>query len=157
MTQRLRPTIQLALARESADWQKRRGNMRKLSMAKCRISLMSVGGLIAALCVSAEPAQAQSPYDVLGAVAGAAAVAASAPYLYGGRQYCWYDDAWSGPGWYWCGYAYRTGYGWGGGNGWNGWGRGGRGGVPHGGPRGGGHGGGGHGGNGHPGKHAPHH
>jgi hypothetical protein len=28
---------------------------------------------------------------------------------------------WQGPGWYWCGYAYRTGLGWGGGYEWNGW------------------------------------
>jgi hypothetical protein len=28
-----------------------------------------------------------------------------------GRRYCWYDSAWSGPGWYWCGYAWRRGFG----------------------------------------------
>ncbi|MDB5495434.1 MAG: hypothetical protein JWP86_2771, partial [Phenylobacterium sp.] len=43
------------------------------------------------------------------------------PYLFGGRHYCWYDSAWSGPGWYWCGYAWRDGLGWGGPRGWNGW------------------------------------
>jgi len=130
-------------------------------MLKRGISLMTAGSLLAAVCVSAEPARAQYPYDVLGAVAGAAAVVAGAPYLYGGRRYCWYDDAWSGPGWYWCGYAYRTGYGWGGGYGWNGWGRGGgHGGGPHGAPHGGGAHGGGHGGSGHGGGHPgkpPHH
>ncbi|MGB6493111.1 MAG: hypothetical protein WBF00_05785, partial [Methylocella sp.] len=62
-------------------------------------------------------------------------------YVWGGRNYCWYGNGWQGPGWYWCGYPWRTGFGWGGGYGWNGWG--GRGG----GWRGGGwHGGGGHGG-----------
>lgn len=70
-------------------------------------------------------------------------------YIYGGRHFCWYDDAWSGPGWYWCGYAWHRGYGWGGGYGWHGWG--GHGGW-HGGHGGwhGGHGGwhGGHGGHG---------
>jgi hypothetical protein len=99
-------------------------------------------------------------------------------FYYGGRSYCWYDNGWRGPGWYWCGYALRVGYGWGGGAGWRGhyWrgggyghgGHGGRpavigrphgggrphvGGHPHGGgrPLGGGrpHGGGGHGGGGH--------
>ena len=63
-----------------------------------------------------------------------------AQFVYGGRQYCWYENGWRGPGFYWCGYAYRTGFGWGGGAGWHGW-------------RGGGHwrGGGGHwnGGGGH--------
>ena len=43
-------------------------------------------------------------------------------YFYAGRNYCWYDSAWSGPGWYWCGYPWRRGYGWGGGYGWRGWG-----------------------------------
>jgi len=40
----------------------------------------------------------------------------------GGRNYCFYDNGWNGPGWYWCGdYAYRYGYGWGGPVGWNNW------------------------------------
>lgn len=90
-------------------------------------------------------------------------------YFWGGRHYCWYDGGWRGPGWYWCGYAYRRGFGWGGPVGFRGWGRGGggfhgRGFVGHGGGGGfhggghavhgggghavGGHGGGGHGGGG---------
>ena len=43
-------------------------------------------------------------------------------WLFGGRGYCWYLDGWHGPGYYWCGYAYRRGLGWGGPSGWNGWG-----------------------------------
>ena len=92
-----------------------------------------------------------------------------------GRWYCWYDSGWRGPGYYWCGYAFRAGFGWGGGDGWLGhWRRGGghwRGGhggrAPmigrpvHGGGRphfGGGHHGGGrpHGGGGHHGGGRPH-
>src|SRR5277367_302881 len=46
-------------------------------------------------------------------------------YAYGGQNYCWYDNGWRGPGYYYCGYAYRTGLGWGGGIGWNNWGGGG--------------------------------
>src|SRR5215211_3560897 len=42
-------------------------------------------------------------------------------FYWHGRQYCWYDDGWQGPGWYWCGYRWRTGLGWGGGYGWHGW------------------------------------
>lgn len=42
-------------------------------------------------------------------------------YVWGGRRYCWYDTGWQGPGWYWCGYAWRRGLGWGGGYGWHGW------------------------------------
>ena len=48
-------------------------------------------------------------------------------FIFGGHNFCWYDSGWSGPGFYWCGYATRRGYGWGGGSGWNGW-QGGRGG-----------------------------
>jgi hypothetical protein len=78
-------------------------------------------------------------------------------YVYEGRRYCWYDDGWRGPGWYWCGYRSRSGYGWGGGYGWQDW-RGGHAGgeaVVRGGHSGGGHGGGGggHGGGGGGGGH----
>ena len=44
-----------------------------------------------------------------------------AQYYYGGRRYCWYPNGWQGPGWYWCGYGARVGYGWGGPVGWRGW------------------------------------
>jgi len=46
----------------------------------------------------------------------------NAQYSWGGRRYCWYDDGWSGPGFYWCGYSWRRGLGWGGPVGWRGWG-----------------------------------
>src|SRR5829696_3595747 len=49
-------------------------------------------------------------------------------YVFGGRNYCWYDWGWNGPGWYWCGYGARRGFGWGGGYGYRGWGGGRRGG-----------------------------
>ena len=45
----------------------------------------------------------------------------NADFIYNGRQYCWYEDGWRGPGWYWCGYAHWEGAGWGGAYGWNGW------------------------------------
>jgi hypothetical protein len=44
-----------------------------------------------------------------------------AEFIYNGQQYCWYEDGWRGPGWYWCGYAHWEGAGWGGAYGWNGW------------------------------------
>ncbi len=43
-------------------------------------------------------------------------------FVYGGRRYCFYPDGWRGPGYYWCGYAWRPGIGWGGPLGWRGWG-----------------------------------
>lgn len=42
-------------------------------------------------------------------------------WVWGGRNYCWYPGGWHGPGYYWCGYAWRSGWGWGGPLGWNGW------------------------------------
>ncbi len=56
-----------------------------------------------------------------------------AQYIFGGRNYCWYDNGWRGPGFYSSGSASRRGFGWGGGAGWHGW-------QGHGGGRGGGHG-----------------
>jgi hypothetical protein len=44
-----------------------------------------------------------------------------AQFMYNGRNYCWYDGGWHGPGWYWCGYAFNTGFGWGGPMGWHNW------------------------------------
>lgn len=44
-----------------------------------------------------------------------------AQFAYLGRQYCWYPNGWKGPGFYWCGYAGRYGYGWGGPAGWMGY------------------------------------
>ena len=46
-----------------------------------------------------------------------------AQFFFLGHNFCWYDDGWQGPGWYWCNYAWNTGYGWGGGDGWRGWNR----------------------------------
>ncbi len=44
-----------------------------------------------------------------------------AQFAFGGRNYCWYGNGWQGPGWYWCGFAFRRGLGWGGPQGWRGW------------------------------------
>jgi hypothetical protein len=77
---------------------------------------------------------------------GAPALVQDVQFLFGGRNYCWYPVGWHGAGYYWCGYANRRGFGWGGPVGWHGWSGGGRGGngghmaVAHGAPM-GGHGG----------------
>jgi hypothetical protein len=57
----------------------------------------------------------------LGSVAAPQQSVELAQYAWGGRNYCWYPGGWRGPGWYWCGYAWRSGFGWGGGYGWHGW------------------------------------
>jgi hypothetical protein len=89
-------------------------------------SVFAVTGLWVMLCeLAAGPAQAQYaspyPYPAAPPVVAAPPAVAAYPYLWGDRRFCWYDRAWNGPGWYWCGYAFRRGYGWGGGYGWNGW------------------------------------
>lgn len=43
-------------------------------------------------------------------------------FIHRGVTYCWYPSGWRGPGFYRCGWAWRSGLGWGGGWGWNGWG-----------------------------------
>jgi hypothetical protein len=101
---------------------------------KTRIKGAVLGlGLAASLAGAALPlgsAQAAPSAQLIFAVdrAGDQTGLQQVQYFYGGRHFCWYDNAWSGPGYYWCGYAWRRGYGWGGGYGWRGW----RGGFDHG-------------------------
>jgi hypothetical protein len=73
-----------------------------------------------ALAASAMTADA-APLLVAGVDHPGDAVLEKAQYFYLGRNWCWYDSAWRGPGFYWCGYAYRRGFGWGGPAGWRGW------------------------------------
>jgi hypothetical protein len=137
--------------------------MNKLILAaSAALSLTAAGGTGAA--------QAATPL-VVGVDHPGDAVLRDVQYVYLGHDWCWYNGAWRGPGFYWCGYAWRRGFGWGGPAGWRGWSYGphywrggawigprgysqpewrgwhdgGRGGAGHGG---GGHGGGGHGGGG---------
>lgn len=65
-----------------------------------------------------------TPAGPLGTAADELGVVAQAQYIYGGHNYCFYIDGWHGPGWYWCGYRLRRGYGWGGVEGWHEWHRG---------------------------------
>ena len=115
-----------------------------------RRALVTAAGIALLACASAPTADAQ----LISGVTTGDSTAMLQPvqlYVWGGRQYCWYVDGWHGPGWYWCGFRFRRGFGWGGGWGWHGWGGGYRNGYHGGfrggaGFRGGGHGGGGHGG-----------
>lgn len=87
-------------------------------MRSLKLSAVILGSVGMAGFLGAGPALAQNP---VGEVLGTAAAIASAPFVWGGHNYCWYDGGWQGPGWYWCGYAQRRGLGWGGGEGWHGW------------------------------------
>jgi hypothetical protein len=57
----------------------------------------------------------------LRAAADRLAITETVQFIWNGRRYCWYPGGWRGPGWYWCGYAWRRGFGWGGPAGWHGW------------------------------------
>ena len=85
-------------------------------------------GLAAALAAwSAAPAQAALLGEGLRPASGASLAQPAQlffnplDFVLGGRDYCWYDDGWRGPGWYWCGFGYTEGSGWGGGEGFHGW------------------------------------
>lgn len=121
--------------------------------------LLALLGVSAALTASAAlplagAAEAAMAYgaDSVGALQHQISPVEKTQFFFGGNNYCWYPNAWNGPGWYYCGYAWNRGYGWGGPFGWHGWrGPGWRGGW-HGGWHGGGgwhRGGGWHGGGGH--------
>jgi hypothetical protein len=68
----------------------------------------------------ASTAQAM-PVTPLGAEVGNADLLQNVQFFFGGQEYCWYWDGWRGPGWYWCGYEWRSGFGWGGPSGWHRW------------------------------------
>jgi hypothetical protein len=89
-----------------------------------KLSLLALLTSTALMTVSANAAPAPNSNAIRAAIDDLSMVD-NVQYYWGGRQYCWYELGWQGPGWYWCGYAWRRGYGWGGGVGWRGWGRGG--------------------------------
>jgi hypothetical protein len=91
------------------------------------LSLATAGFLVAGGVLSASPAHAAllGAPGALDAAVDELAVIHQAQNVYGGRRYCYYENGWSGPGWYWCGYGSRVGLGYGGPVGWRGWTRGG--------------------------------
>ena len=92
-------------------------NIRKLTLSLAGALAVCAGAMLAA------PAQAAPAGFAAGLNAGlsGADLVEKAQYVYRGRRYCFYFDGWHGPGWYWCGYSHRRGYGWGGASGWRGW------------------------------------
>jgi hypothetical protein len=84
----------------------------------------AMAGAIALMTsVAASGFAAATPIVDLSALAhgDSAALVEQAQFVWGGRQFCWYPGGWNGPGWYWCGHAWRRGVGWGGPVGWRGW------------------------------------
>ncbi|MHB8286546.1 MAG: hypothetical protein ACYDD1_17985 [Caulobacteraceae bacterium] len=98
-------------------------------MHKMIVSAVLATAVLGSLAGSgAATVQAAEPHLVVGVeTVGAPAPVQQVQYFYGGRNYCWYGGGWHGPGYYWCGFAWRRGFGWGGPYGWRGWGPGWRG------------------------------
>jgi hypothetical protein len=93
-------------------------NMRKLTMTAAMV--MAVVGATALATMRADAA-AFGTSSGLGVAADVIDATENVQYVYGGRRHCWYADGWNGPGWYWCGYRARRGFGFGGPVGWNSW------------------------------------
>ncbi len=92
--------------------------MRRFAVTVVAATIFVAGAPIMGASVGAAPIVAP------GAIRGAADslnVIERAQFIWLGRNYCWYDDGWNGPGWYWCGQYLVRGVGWGGGYGWHGW------------------------------------
>jgi hypothetical protein len=83
--------------------------------------LPAAGLLLASLALAGPASAAPMAPRAAGVMPDAGLQRVQSPYYWGGREHCWYPDGWRGPGWYWCGYRWRRGYGWGGPAGWNGW------------------------------------
>jgi hypothetical protein len=91
--------------------------MRTSALALIAAAALAVGATLSGAAQAAPAGQLGTAADQLGVVT-------QAQYIYGGHNYCFYIDGWHGPGWYWCGYRLRSGYGWGGVEGWHSWHRG---------------------------------
>jgi len=91
--------------------------MKKTGMT---LSMATALGL-ATLVVSGAQGAPGSASSQLSGAAKQLGLVEKTQFFIGDQEYCWYDDAWNGPGWYWCGYATRPGLGWGGRLGWHHW------------------------------------
>jgi hypothetical protein len=74
-------------------------------------SLLPIGGIANATILSTGLSTAAADLNLVDQV----------QFVYEGHKHCWYRDGWHGPGWYWCGYRTRRGFGWGGEEGYRGW------------------------------------
>jgi hypothetical protein len=97
--------------------------MRRLAVTIAAATVFVVGAPIMGAGAMVAPGAIRGAADSLNVVE-------RAQFVWLGHNYCWYDDGWNGPGWYWCNQYTSPGIGWGGGYGWHHW----RGGHPGGRP-----------------------
>jgi hypothetical protein len=76
-------------------------------------SMLALATMLGTATTLAASAQAMPVSGQLGADAVNLNAIEKTQFMFGGRNYCFYVDGWHGPGRYWCGYAYRRGFGWG--------------------------------------------
>src|SRR5262245_45618077 len=93
---------------------------RKRPMRKICLTLTATLAVVGAMIGGPSHAAVIAPI-ALGTAADELAVVDTVQFFWRGRQYCWYDVGWRGPGWYQCGFRWRRGLGWGGPIGWHGW------------------------------------
>jgi hypothetical protein len=91
--------------------------MRNLAFNSATLAIFIVGGTLLLI----RPTIAAGTSEGMRAAANSVGIVDEAQFVYEGRRHCFYPDGWHGPGWYWCGYNWRRGYGWGGPEGWHGW------------------------------------
>ena len=90
-------------------------------MRKLVLAAVSAVSLTAGAALFAGHAQAAPLFDGLQGMAQPSNIENVQFFFFHRHRYCWYWDGWRGPGWYWCGYEWRYGFGWGGVYGWQGW------------------------------------
>lgn len=92
--------------------------MQKFRFISAAAGALALGGVLA---IGTAQAGVPGGADAIRAAVGNSAITEQVQFRLGAYDYCWYDDGWRGPGWYWCGYGHRVGFGWGGPVGWNNW------------------------------------
>jgi hypothetical protein len=106
------PAVTLSVPLDGVD------AMRKLFLSVTATAVLAVAGTM--IAGQSQAALIDAPIG-LRAAADDLAVIETVQFVWQGRRYCWYEFGWRGPGWYWCGYELRRGFGWGGPVGWHGW------------------------------------
>jgi hypothetical protein len=88
--------------------------MRYLVYAVATTTALFAGGML----MSGRAEAAPLAPDGLRATADGFDILENAQFRLRGGNYCWYEGGWQGPGFSWCGYGSRHGFGRGGGQGW---------------------------------------
>jgi hypothetical protein len=93
---------------------------KEVAMRKIGLTLIATLAVVGAMIGGRSHAAVIAPI-ALGTAADELAAVETVQFFWRGRQFCWYNTGWRGPGWYQCGFRWRRGLGWGGPVGWRGW------------------------------------